>query len=603
VSGTTHRRADSLFLIKHPVFIPLVLVCYRQSSHFLEVIEHFSALCQHSASNCVACHEGDLDFLLLELLSHRDHTFHFYGYLLQFTVNDSVAFPVILSVVCYIMRVHTSAVIIDRLLQLTIFGSSSYYPEYANLVLDHLNTAISADSHRRYPVFDMGLREAQCEIRGLTGAMLNHGFTFSFWLKIDTAKLLQRTEVFYIFRLISVTRNVNFRVFANNGNLFVSYANEEATINGQFWNSIPADAWIPFTVSMDNDGSHDSIVTFYRNRDPAPATPFPRIFFPPGAVRLLIGGVDHPEGAIQSPGCIGPFAMHCPGPALLQFVNYPFHSDPNFEHFQEATFTSDLIAHPRSSDFQFPVCHSHVGNGFLETVVRAYDLNYLAYLLLSFHVQSQPCPMAFLKMILGFMSYAIAAQREFFSVPCLAALLPSIIAPSYQIYMIFFTFISECHDQQLLHEMLGHILLNIEIWMRADFQSVARIIHHWTSAIIPTFQATFLRRWTVRRLLSVFGILFLPVIEHDIPVDTEDVGTQVDLAILFSEQCALHAFAMFHSPAETLQARELYEQYIIAVAQLRLTASDVDSLYSYCLTAESPPERSEEHTSELQSPS
>jgi hypothetical protein len=589
LSGTGHRRADSLFLIKHPVFIPLVLAAYRQSSQLIDVIEHFTALCQHSASNCIACHAGDLDFLLLELLAHRDHAFSFYGYSLAFAIDDTSAFPAILSLVCLIMKVHTSTMVIDRLVRLAL-PTPDFRPELS-LVLDRLNTFISADSKRRSPVFDMRPRRPQCEVTGLTGAMLNPGFTLSFWLNVDTAQLLQSTEVFFIFRLISADGRVTFRVFANNGNLFIAATNEESTVHGQFWASIPGGEWIPFTVSAYGEPGDQTIVSFYRNRESAPLTPFPRFEFPPGEVRLLIGGSDAQDDTGPSPGRIGPFAVHCGGAALATFVNYPFHSDPNFEHFHEAVFTTDLIAHPQQpARFKFERCRECIGHDFLETIATDYDLNYLTWLLLSFKKERVQCPIAFLKMILGFISYSKEAQHKFFSVPCLAMLLPSILPLTYQVYSIFFAFISGCLDEQLLHEMLDHIILNIEIWMRADFQCVTRILHHWTSAIIPTFRTGFLRRWTVRRLLAVFGILFLPIVERD-GVSGPEVATQVGLTGSLNEQCAVHAFSIFHSPEETAQARELYEQYIIAVGQLRLTACDLDSLYSYFEKAEAPSEK------------
>jgi hypothetical protein len=586
LSGATNQRANSVFLIKHPVFIPLVIVAYRQSPQLVDLIEYFSALCVHASANCLACHEGDLDFLLLEVLAHRDHSFEFLGYLLSFEIQDSVAFTAILSLVSTIMKVKTSTVICDKLIQLTVPGSPSYHPEYAKLVLDRLNRSISADSHRKSPVFDMIAADKQCQVIGLTADMVNSGFTISFWLTIDTPQLLQMSEVFYLFRLVSIETGHAFRVFANNGNLFVSYTDADGTLAGCFFNDIPGHVWTPFTVSVEHEKDYRSVVQFFKVRVGAPPPPFLPILFPPGNVHLLIGGVDHPEHTFTSPGMIGPFAFHAEGSDLGTFLNFPFDADPNFEHFKEATFTSDVVNHPQpNSRFQFEVFHSHYGNTFFETITNDYDLNYLGSMLQVFRNERMQCPPAFLKMILGFLSASTSAQHHFLSVPCLAQMLPSIVTLNYQVYNMFFTFMSGCQDPRLVHEMLDYILLNMEIWMRCDFQSVTRILHHWSSALLATFQTTLLRRWTVKRLLAVFVILFFSDVDTGILCGGNDIGIQVDLLEDVKESASIYSFSVFHTREETLQCRELYQQYIISVGQLGLSVSDVEALYSHLFQA------------------
>jgi hypothetical protein len=591
LTGATTQRVESMFLIKHSVFIPLVIMAYRRSPQLTETIEYFSHLCLYSSSNCVACHEGDLDFLLLEVLSHRNHSFEFYGHLLCFEIDDSVAFPAILSLVSIIMKVKTSTVIVDKLIQLTVPGSPAFYPEYADSVLDRLNRAISADSHRRSPVFEMSPVEKQCELSGLTASMLNNGFTVSFWLNIDTPQMLHMNEVFYILRLICLESGFAFRVFVNNGNLFVRYVDAEGSVAGCFFSSIPANVWTPFTLSVEHETEDRSIVNFFKVRQGASPPPYPRITFPGSEVKLVIGGVDHPEHAIVSAGMIGPFAFRVDGSDLMTFLNFPFDSDPNFEHFKEATFTSDLINHPHSnSRFTFEVFHPCYRNDFFEVITNDYTVDYMGCMLQIFRNEHVACPPAFLKMILGFLSYSTTAQSKFLSVPCLAQVLPSIMTLNYQVYSMFFTFLSGCLDLQLLHEMLDYILLNIEIWMTCDLQSMTRILHHWSSAILATFQTSFLRKWTVRRLLAVFVILFFSDVEQNVPCESNDTGIQVDLAANVRERASIHSFSLFHSAEETQQCRALYQQYIVAVGHAGLSSADVESLYSHLFTAQNPDE-------------
>jgi hypothetical protein len=202
-------------------------------------------------------------------------------------------------------------------------------------------------------------------------------------------------------------------------------------------------------------------------------------------MRLVIGSVGHPEHAIVSPGMIGPFAFRADGSDLVTFLDFPFDSDPNFEHFKKATFTSDFVNYPHSvSCFKFKVFHLRYGNDFFGVITNECNVDYMGCMLQIFRNEHIPCPVAFLKMILGFLSYSTVAQYKFLSVPCLAQVVPSMVTLNYQVYSTFVTFLSSCLDLQLLHEMLDYILLNIEIWMTCNCQSVTCILHHSSTAIL-----------------------------------------------------------------------------------------------------------------------
>jgi hypothetical protein len=73
--------------------------------------------------------------------------------------------------------------------------------------------------------------EKQCEVSGLAAKMLNNGFTLSFWLNINAAQMLHINEIFYILRLISLEGRREFRVFANNSNLFIGYSDAEGSVS------------------------------------------------------------------------------------------------------------------------------------------------------------------------------------------------------------------------------------------------------------------------------------------------------------------------------------------------------------------------------------
>jgi hypothetical protein len=112
--------------------------------------------------------------------------------------------------------------------------------------------------------------------------------------------------------------------------------------------------------------------------------------------------------------------------------------------------------------------------------------------------------------------------------------------------------------------MVDHIVLNSGLWVHCDFASVSRVIHHWTTAALPTFSSAIVERWPVRRLLANFHLFFLR---------KEGVEGVISFADYFSKQ-------------ETLHCRDLYLNFVIAVGSISLIADDAEVLYSYLTEAE-----------------
>jgi hypothetical protein len=363
-----------------------------------------------------------------------------------------------------------------------------------------------------------------------------------------------------------------------------SYSNPFGTNTGCFFSSIPSNSWKIYTLTVKKEPNNHSTILFFREREVAPNTPFPAITFPRGNVRFSIGGGK--TASVSSPGQIGPFAFLAGVPDVAKFFSYPFQDDPNFERFKNATFTSDYIQHaPPNSRYKISAPELNVTPDFLDIFVRIYDLNYWTYSLTLFRQERILCPIELLQIILRCLAASPQVQDSYLSVPVLASILPSILGShlDFSVYMMFYNFI----PSRLAQEMLDHIILNIEIWMACALESIKKIIDHWKTEVLKSYQTAFLRRWHVRRLLALFAIIFFSETEQGVVDNQPDIAIQTSLADSVREQTTLHSVTLYHTADETEECRELYLQYIVAVGTVALLMPDVDSLYSHLVRATS----------------
>ncbi|OHT08042.1 hypothetical protein TRFO_23575 [Tritrichomonas foetus] len=601
LSGANQSTDDALFLIQAPQFIPLFLVAYSQSVKINKLIDFFSSLCKYSPANCIACNNGDLDFLLLQFLKHNK-SFEFNGYKIDFLIDIEKSLDSILQLISLITHVKTNVVICDQLIKLTLPSSPYFKKNVANSILTIISSSIASEITKMHPIFNMVTNKLICQIKGVHDRDINNNFAVSFWVNLDIPQLMSTSESYCLFTLESADKNTSFKVFMNGASVFASYRKDgkgnkatpqNNTISAILSETVPSNEWILFTIDV-RKSNGESIVYLYKFTDQIGFASFKGFAFHSNRTKLTFGPALYDKSSSSSEnkntnkiiGQLGPFCFFDPTSDLHNNVPFSFQSDPNFENFPSAFFSSVSIENPNTKEntkdkYEISVAKMTRSESCLNDVLyNVYDLNYMTFHFTQFKPDEFLISLPFLKIILSSLSSSIIAQEKFTSTPILATYIPKVFKGNlnYKLYITLFSSLSTFKYDPLIHEFLELIIFNLELWGQADFQSILRIVKHWETSAYVTFTTTNSNPWKLSRLLAVFDILFF---SNNTPKICKEDSIEIQTDFSLQERCLIHSFRIGHTNEEVQQCKESFLDFIEFMAQTSLTSQDVLSIYSH----------------------
>ncbi|OHT16368.1 hypothetical protein TRFO_13208 [Tritrichomonas foetus] len=580
MSGENITLKSSLFLIKFPNYLPIILVSFSQSEKFVEILEFFYHICNYSPVNCNACHKGDLDYFLVHFLrKEMEFTYHFYDVSFKFDLEKTI--PLILKIIRQIIKVKTSVSICDQLIQMTIPTSSNYQMDIAPKILSILLEVISEDINRMRPIFDLITNKTICQISGINSKYVNIDFALSFWIKVDIPQISKLSDNYTIALIESSDKTSKFKVFIEKNNLVGYFSNSELTISTSFIENIPSNEWIYITLEKINTGN-DKIIKISKNSDYIKEIELNNYQFPPGDVLLTFGTSSDDTNSHITIGELGPFSFF--NPIFMKNIlnDYSYEVDPNMETFKDAYFNSaSIIDSKLHNQFDFSVNKQFRNSQNINDIlVEYYDLNYLTYIYSKFRPEDSKLSMRFLEIILLSLSSSIPAQEKYKSIPLLTKTISKLHKGQLtsSLYTKLFKYYTNLKYEFLVKEYFDYIILNMELWGLADLNSIIKIIQHWSIYAKDYFKPIVLKSCNISRLLSMLDILFFSK-SKTVQVTEDSIGIQTTESI--EEQKPVHSFHANHSNQEAKKCKEAFVQFIISMAQISFNSHDVYAIYSH----------------------
>lgn len=98
---STNLPVDALFHITCHSFLPLIFCFYANSKRSLEFIQILLKLCKYSDFNCVACHDGEIDSILLEIIQKNSFEYRSISFNVEFSAEElnKVVFPILFKII------------------------------------------------------------------------------------------------------------------------------------------------------------------------------------------------------------------------------------------------------------------------------------------------------------------------------------------------------------------------------------------------------------------------------------------------------------------------------------------------------------------------
>ena len=613
---TGNEKIDnSTFIIQYPIFIPIYIISFSQSSSIETIFQFFDDICKISQANCVACHKGDLDFFIIKLLDQQ-RKFTYNGYLVDFSNFNENINPLLLDTLIKIIKVKTNISICDKLIQKIIRNPTQFQNSDSNSlelrILTILIELISSNMHQLTPIFDMITNRTVCQISGSMKENIKNNFGFSFWIKADIPQSSQILDYYSIFVLKH--QNSEFRINLKKNYLTGEFTENNNTSSVILLKNLPSNEWVFVTVEWIKK---EEKLYVLNNFQEAKTIDLNSVNFNDDSYTENNSSSSHSSDEIlitigSSSNCnsniilgkIGPFGLY--DPSVIDHIKFKkiVDLDPNMMSFDEAYFTSaDIIdskkyAHilpnsplnPTSKisrqnkdkhNFDFSInkqpCVSQNINNIIENY---YDLNYITYIFSKFPTGVNKFSIMFFELILLTLSSSIPAQDGFKSVPLLTKAFAQIFKNnlSYNLYVKIFQCFANLKNEELIKEFFEYLMINLNLWGQADFATIKQIIQHWSIYSSDSFKPFILKLCKISRLISMLDIFFFsePKIER---INDNSCGVQTSNS--YEEWKTLYSLHLNHSKEEVNEIKDIFIQFITSIAQLTITSNDIFTIYMH----------------------
>jgi hypothetical protein len=495
-----------MFLVKRSSLIVLLFSLVRTHEKLEFLLEYFCRLCRHSLFNCVQCHKGELDLLLLEMMSRMPRPFVFRGCEFDGLLDGALAASAALPLFRAISLVRSSPRVATRfMLMISPLPDRSFPPiaEATHILLSQFRSTISLF---QVPSIHIGsIAEPAYAIDNISSLALESEFTLQLWVKFDRQLSLMRNQKTALVT-VSDDNDVGFSLFFSGPGLFCRIL---SGFDGPYFSAVlasvfPTVEWTMITLSfrrMNSEGSITLMFSFFLNDGPPEPFTVPWPDFRPQPLNIVIGGILDPESAQKVAGTVGYIgAFWCFG----GFFTPPVISN---------TFSSQFRSPDHRCLFGYPApgCHLRACAPAKrpETLLTALGHNSIFKLFVPFFAYVNEMPAKFAETLVDFMGEVI--PREGIHYPVFLPIAHLLLAAdpaklTYTLYLRFFSLIDRCPDA-MARQLIDRIVMNFELWIAAEAAVVMRVVTHWATAFLSSC-GHFLPQRTLSSLLVQIRAFF-----------------------------------------------------------------------------------------------
>ncbi|OHT09259.1 hypothetical protein TRFO_21910 [Tritrichomonas foetus] len=316
---STNLALKMMFLIKIPEVLPLILISFSKSKKLHEIIEMIMNLCRFSLSNIYACHEGDVDFILLKSLSG---SFQYNKRRIEFIYRDNIIETHVMKLLSIILPVRSSYVIDSTLFRLFSPNIQSNevnsnqndnktvatYSKYASLSLTTLNMIFSNLTTNPKSIYPISNTIPLLIYNDLKFEHIQNEFIFGFNAYIDIGKCLTIPTSFYFIQ-ISDDKNCTFSIYYQQKCLYARYEGNGLRTSASLARDLPSNEWI-FCVVLYEKDRNDFIVTLKIGKDDKDEVEFREMSFDENSIKCQFCFSDETIPINEpSPVSMGPFCF------------------------------------------------------------------------------------------------------------------------------------------------------------------------------------------------------------------------------------------------------------------------------------------------------
>ncbi|OHT14254.1 hypothetical protein TRFO_15412 [Tritrichomonas foetus] len=279
--GSHSLTVNSIYAVRQPSFIPLLLIAYRNDPRINDILKMFLKFARASECNARAFHNGDLDLILLSYLN-KENPIKYKGFLFSMKIDDSIIDSVVFPLLNLIVGSKSSGTIAKKLTQLII---ENHDVSIATLV----NSILLKSPVKPSPSFPIGTLKPFCNITGFSNNVFKGDLTITFWLKTDPTLLSKSTAIVNIFS-ITDKYNRSFNIVLQSHLLYASYEGDKSRTVVSLCQRMNNNTWTHFAISFSNQPNGKPLLSTYKDFERLHDSEFCFVDYASGNVTVSFGG-------------------------------------------------------------------------------------------------------------------------------------------------------------------------------------------------------------------------------------------------------------------------------------------------------------------------
>ncbi|OHT16839.1 hypothetical protein TRFO_12933 [Tritrichomonas foetus] len=503
LAGTKITNLSQSFAIKNPSFILLILNV--SADDISQSVQFFYRLCKYSIFNCVQCHKGELDLLLIELVKNYPNSYEFLDCTFNSSLTKDELSSVVIPLLSLIFTYQCSPQSIEKFIGLVVptiepkqsnFDETDFFSAYGKVNTsfspfadDALNKLITTVSnlHELHYVFTPNSSPLVYDKIHIED--ISNGFSFSCYLMVDSAVSQDFSEKPIIFR-IKDEKDSMLTLYSTGTTLLCEIKSDWGSSSASLTTEFPSCEWMMITITIRRKNECLLWLDFAANKDQGPPFTIRDPNFIGPLLTAQIGGYMPNSELSKNVSCfLGPFYLfNCHlNPAQVSSL---YSVGP-----KGISECKDLLSDQNSKNS----CDLYIKT--FSHIFRKYNL---VRNLIPFFGFSSCAPHYFLEKIVDIFRYIEPKEcTQYFSVISQFLMKAQPKSIHYSLYLRFFNLYTET----LSDELFKFILFNFDIWFNADDpNTVKRTVQHWTNVLFPDFYQAFLKNTSFSDILTLIRV-------------------------------------------------------------------------------------------------
>ncbi|OHS96917.1 Beige/BEACH domain containing protein [Tritrichomonas foetus] len=494
IAGQTLPSLHPSFTIHQPKALRLLVAVFQRSDMLSDVFNFIAKLLQFSIKNCEEAHRGEFDSYLIDFL---------------YQFRDDEAFPIatFASALSLFMLISTnicSVSVVQSFISLFCPIEGKTLPFYQKLLIRSLSTMIPSANKR--PLSSLPLSsKTGFNFKGLKGEFFQEGFTFSFWINLNSEDPSYKQQII----MIQDSKNNKCGVFVTSGNILVFFENDDRQWSAKPDLSIPLKKWSFVTICcfIDPYSKQFRVATSINGEDNRDLF-FPMLKMQPGQVKGRIGGLAVDSNDVEYPSYIGTVGIY--PPLVTDQLTQLYELGPCIETIKNIPTLAFFVPHERNGMLSVTNNNNDENIVITSQPLRFFHPIPFSDVLISKCGISSIIPLFaqwslkfsnnesfsnFASLTIEILQNMLVLSEEAQKVFCGSdgfKIISHLMMESdgkhlnYPLYIQLFNLMNEINNEDLKRQLYDSILMNIELWMKCDAENHRRIARHWSKSLIQT---------------------------------------------------------------------------------------------------------------------